>query len=132
VIPEEEGQPQPATAGIIRRDSAAANRLVTIFVAVSAILNVILIILVVLLGLSNRSTIANQHSDTISSCQTANGNRSEDSAILNQILALPAIAHPQFITKASMQQQNTDVALIKAHIKTGYAAHNCAAQYSGK
>jgi hypothetical protein len=70
--------------------------------------------------------------NTINACELSNANRTEDEQIFNAILALPAIAKPQFITPANAAEQRAKVAGIVVSIHTAYAPRNCVQLYKPK
>jgi len=110
--------------------STVSDRLIAIFVITSVVLNVVLIGCVVFLGIRNLEVANAEHTSTVVACRLANDNRSEDVRILNQIIALPSISHPQFITKANVLKQNAAVATVKHAIRAAYALRNCVTLYS--
>jgi hypothetical protein len=115
-----------------RRARVTGERFANAYLAASALVMVALIVVVVILviGLSNVST--REDDNSVSACQQANANRTEDVAIDHDILALPALASPQFITAPNMARQRAAVTRIDADIKTAYALRDCVALYSTK
>jgi heme/copper-type cytochrome/quinol oxidase subunit 2 len=106
------------------------DRFVGIFVTVTLVLFAVLVGLFVYLVFKVSADQNASQQNTITSCQLANGNRSEDVTVLHSILALPAIADPQFITPASRAAQDAALAKVHAQITKAYALHDCQQQYS--
>ena len=105
------------------------DRIVAAFVAVTLALLAVLVAVIIYLVIRVSDIQGGQHADTITACRMANGNRTQDVQIFTAILALPAIARPQFITPAMRAVQEAAVARVNAEIKTAYALRNCAALY---
>lgn len=109
--------------------SAAADRLVSIFIVTTVALDVALVVCVVFLGLANRTMGDREDASSIRACQEANIDRARSIEIFNQILALPAIGSPQFITRADDKKQELAVSEIKARVRMANTPHNCVAEY---
>jgi hypothetical protein len=117
------------TAPKLPRVSRLADRAVAILVTVTLVLFAAMVALVIFLVISVSAVQGGQHSDTIVACQEANANRAEDVQIFGVILALPAIAKPQFITADMRAAQEVALAKVNAEIKTAYALRDCPALY---
>jgi heme/copper-type cytochrome/quinol oxidase subunit 2 len=111
---------------------AKNDRFANFYLAASALVMVALIVVVVILVFHVSSVASADDRNAVTACNLANANRAEDVAIFHDILALPALASPQFITPANMARQRTAVAGIDADIKAAYAPRNCVALYSTK
>jgi hypothetical protein len=105
------------------------DRFVAVFMTVTLVLFAALVVLVVCLVLRVSSVQGSQHADTITACNLANGNRTQDVKILGDILALPAIARPQYITPVMRAAQDAAVAKVNAEIRSAYALRDCPALY---
>jgi hypothetical protein len=114
------------------RSGLASERFASIYLAVSSLVMVALIGVVVLLVVQENDLGVANRNNAVSACQQANTSRVTDQEIDRDILALPAISSPQFITPASAARQRIAVAVIQGKIRSAYALHNCVAQYSTK
>lgn len=101
-----------------------------IIVAGQSLLTVALIIAVILLLIANQGLDSKVRQDSIVNCQDTNSNRAVSVRIFGEVLALPAIAHPQFITRANMTRQNAEVAKIRRNVVSAYSPHDCTAVFS--
>jgi hypothetical protein len=100
------------------------------YLALSAAVMVALVVVVVILLLRQSSISGAEHNSAVLACQEANGNRTEDVQIFKDILSLPAIAKPQFITPAMRTAQEKALVQVNANIKAAYALRDCARLYS--
>ena len=114
------------------RRKLLGDRFVGFFVTGTLVLFATLVGLVIYLVIKVSATQNAEQANTVTACQTANGNRSEDVEVLHSILALPAISSPQFITPASKARQDAALAKVHTQISKAYALHDCAKQYSTK
>jgi hypothetical protein len=122
-------QPQPSPGSRVppRTDWFTRSYLIA-----SGLIMAALVVVVVLLGLSNRAIAQREDANLIRSCQQGNDDRATDEQIFREILALPAISSPQFITPANAVVQRAAVAKIRSDISEAYASRNCVAEYSTK
>jgi hypothetical protein len=105
------------------------DRFVAIFMTVTLVLFAVMVVLLAILLARVSGVQGSQHADTVNACNLANANRAEDVQIFTAILALPAIARPQYITPAMRAAQDAAVAKVNAKIRTAYALRDCAALY---
>jgi hypothetical protein len=113
----------------VSRSSKVSDRLISIFIIGSVVLNIALIISVVFLGLGNRTVGNKEDASSIRACQRANADRRKNIEFISEILALPAISTPQFITSAHARQQEIAVTRIKAEVRSANIQRNCVAAY---
>jgi hypothetical protein len=126
-------EPETPREQKIRNESRRnSERFVNIYLVICSLaLSVLIVVVIVLVFRISNVSNANR-SNAITACQEANSGRLTDQLILREMLSLPAIASPQFITPASEQAQRIAVAKINQKIATAYAQHDCVAQYSTK
>ena len=105
------------------------DRIVAAFVTVTLALLGVLVGLIIYLVIRVSSVQGTVHTQTISACEQSNTNRAEEVQFIHAILALPAIADPQFETPANRAAQVGQVARIKSEVGAAYALHDCTAQY---
>jgi hypothetical protein len=114
-----------------RRSSLFADRAVSVIVITTLFLFTLIVALVVYLVIRVSDVADGNRADAVNACELANGNRSEDVRIINEILNLPAISKPQFITPVMRAAQDAALARVHANVKTAYALRDCAAEYGG-
>jgi len=112
-----------------RRSSLFADRVVSIMVITTLFLFTIIVGLVIYLVIDVAGVAGGNRTNAVNACRLANGNRTEDVRIINEILNLPAIAKPQFITPAMRAAQDAALAKVHADVKTAYALRDCQAEY---
>jgi hypothetical protein len=114
-----------------RRSSLFADRVVSIMVITTLFLFTIIVALVIYLVIDVAGVASGNRTNAVNACRLANGNRTEDVRIINEILNLPAISKPQFITPAMRAAQAAALVRVHADVKTAYALRDCAAEYGG-
>jgi hypothetical protein len=119
--------PQPPS-----RARATSERFSNIYLGISSLVLVALIIIVVILVFRVGALATTDDNNSVAACQQQNINLVTDQRIFQEILALPAIASPQFITAANAAAQRVAVARIETDISTAYAQRNCVALFSTK
>jgi hypothetical protein len=129
-------EPQPVPTRPLARSSLVADRAVAIMVIGTLVVLFAMAGMVAYLVLrvngeanANQATAATAHASTLTACNLANANRTEDVHIFSAILALPAIAKPQFITPDMRAVQQAALDKVDAEIKAAYALRDCAALY---
>jgi len=105
------------------------DRFVAVFVTVTLVLLAAMAGLCIYLVVRVSNAEGDAHAAAITACNLSNGNRSEDVQIFGDILALPAISKPQFITPAMREVQAAALAKVNARIKVAYALRDCTALY---
>lgn len=126
----------PGPARPLSRASIVADRAVAIMVIGTLIVLFAMAGMVIYLvvrvsdvaGDNQRNAVTAQR-DTITACGLANENRAQDVKIFGDILALPAIGKPQYITPAMRAVQEAAVAKVNAEIRAAYAPRDCKALY---
>jgi hypothetical protein len=100
------------------------GRYLTWYLWFSAVAMSVLVTIVVLLVFQNRSATAAQQRAAYSSCVSGNATRHETGRILDEIIGLPAVSHPQFQVPAEARIQAAQAAQVTHDIAVNYGKTN--------
>lgn len=99
------------------------------FIASALGLFLVMVGLIIYLMLEISGAQSREHTNLVSACDEANVDRTEYVRIVDAILALPGVTHPQVSAEVGRVQAAALVRL-RAQAAAAYAPRDCVAQYS--